>query len=81
MCLWFLVLRPLQGYFHYFTGKSKYCSTNNSKEAFRVQKRNEKIMISFFFFRCCFGFTATSGLFHYIKGEKITVQQINKEAF
>ena len=54
--------------FHYFTGKSKYCSANNSKEAFREQKRNETIIIFFF---CDFGFTAPSGLFPYFKGKKL----------
>ena len=52
--------------FHYFTGKSKYCSENNSKEAFRAPKRNEKIIIFFLWF----WFYGPSGLFHYFKGKK-----------
>ena len=74
MCVVFGFTAPSR-LFHYFTGKSKYCSANNSKETFREQKRNEMIIIFFF---CGFGFTAPSGLFHYFKGKKITVQQINK---
>ena len=75
MCVVFGFTAPSR-LFHYFTGESKYCSANNSKEAFRDQNRNEKIIIFFFF--CGFGFTAPSGLFHYFKVKINTVQQINK---
>ena len=61
-----VVLLPLQGYFTILRVKGniiQQITQNNSKEAFRVQKRNEKIIIIFFFF-CGFGITTPSGLFH-----------------
>ena len=66
VCVVFGITTPSR-LFHYFTGKSKYCLANNSKEAFRVQKRNVKDNYIFFL---CFGLTVPSGLFHYFKGKK-----------
>ena len=51
--------------FHYFKGKN-CCSANNRKEAFWVQKQNEKKFISFF---CGFGFMTLSRLFYLVRAD------------
>ena len=69
------VLRPLQGYFTILWVKANIVQQITQ----RRHLESKTGIDNYLFFFCGFGFTAPSGLFHYLKGKKkITVQQINK---